>query len=472
MQLLSYSTSWLTTHSITVAAFVNYVVEHLVRRCRPSYPRRALVRPVGRTRENAPHGTRHHPAGPPRRLRGAHPRHRHQAGDGGVVPRVRLLRHLLPCPARRPRRPQAGPAPHPLHDERHGRAARPWPRQERPGRRRGDGSAAPPRRRCHLRRAGTDDPALVDAAAHDRRPRQLRLPRRPAGRDALHRVPDGAGRGGDDGLDRRGHRRLQAQLRQPRAGAGRAPGSDPPPGRQRHHRHRGRHGHQHRAAQPGRGRAGPAPPGHPPRRHARGPDAVRSRPRPADRRHDRRPRRGPRRLRDRPGQLPDARHRARGVGGPAQGHRGHRAALRRGHREGLRADQGAGPGQEAPGHRRHQGPHRPRPRPAAGDRGEERVRPGGPARAALQADPHGGQLRHQRRRPRRRPAPHPRPPGAAPGLPRAPLRRRTTPVGPPARQGRRPAPPRRGPARRDPRHRRGHPGDPVAATTPRPPRSG
>ena len=45
--------------------------------------------------------------------------------------------------------------------------------------------------------------------------------------------------------------------------------------------------------------------------------------------------------------------------GRRQGHRGHRAALRRRHREGLRADQVAGPGQEAPGHRRHQGPHRP-----------------------------------------------------------------------------------------------------------------
>ena len=55
----------------------------------------------------------------------------------------------------------------------------------------------------------------------DRRARQLRLARRPPGRDALHRVPDGAGRGRDDRLDRRGHRRLQAQLRQPRARAGR-----------------------------------------------------------------------------------------------------------------------------------------------------------------------------------------------------------------------------------------------------------
>ena len=111
-----------------------------------------------------------------------------------VVPGVRLLGHLLPGPARRPRRPQAGAAPDPLHDERHGPAARPRARQERPRRRRGHGPAAPARRRRDLRRPGPDGAALVDAAADRRRPRQLRLARRLPGRDALHRVPDGARR--------------------------------------------------------------------------------------------------------------------------------------------------------------------------------------------------------------------------------------------------------------------------------------
>ncbi len=153
-----------------------------------------------------------------------------------------------------------------------GLRARPRPRQERPGRRRGHGPAAPARRRRDLRRPGPHGPALVDAAADGRRARQLRLPATTTRRrDALHRVPDGAGRRGDDRLDRRGHRRLQAQLRQPRARADRAPGRDPQPGRQRHHRHRGRHGHQHGPAQPGRGRAGAAAPDHPPRRRARRP---------------------------------------------------------------------------------------------------------------------------------------------------------------------------------------------------------
>ncbi len=80
-----------------------------------------------------------------------------------------------------------------------------------------------------------------------------------------------------------------------------------------------------------------------------------------DRRQDRRPRRHPGRLRDRPRHVPDARDRPGRDGRPPQGHRGHRAALRRRHREGRRADQGPRPDQEAPGHRRHQGPHRPWP---------------------------------------------------------------------------------------------------------------
>ena len=189
-------------------------------------------------------------------------------------------------------------------------------------------------------------------------------------------------------------------------------------------------------------------------------DALHPRARPADRRQDRRPRRRQGGLRDRPRHVPDARHRPRRDPRPAQGHRGHRAALRRRHREGRRAHQDAGADQEAAGHLRHQGPHRPREGPAPGHRGQERLPPRGAARAALQADADGGLLRHQHRRPRRRPAAHPRAARAAPGLPRPPLRGRPAPLGLPARQGRRPPPPRPGPAGRDPRHRRGHPADP------------
>ena len=284
------------------------------------------------------------------------------------------------------------------------------------------------------------DGAIYDALVRLAQPWSMRLPTvdghgnfgspgRPPGRDALHGVPDGRAGGRDDGLPRRGHRRLQAQLRQPRARADGPAGRDPPPHRQRHDGHRRRDGHQHGPAQPRRGRPGAAAPDREARGDPRRPDAVHPRPRPAHRRQDRRARRRPRRLRDRPRQLPDARQRARGDARPSQGHRRHRAPLRRRHGEGRRAHQDPRPGQEAAGHQRHQGPHRPREGPAPGHRGQERLPPRGAAGAALQADAAGGLLRHQRRRAGGRAAPHARSQGAARGLPRPPLRRRTPPLG-------------------------------------------
>ncbi len=100
-------------------------------------------------------------------------------------------------------------------------------------------------------------------------------------------------------------------------------------------------------------------------------------------------------------------------------------------------------------------------RPAPGHRGQERLPPRGAAGAAVQADPDGGQLRHQRRRTGRRPAAHARAQGDARGLPPAPVRRRAPALDVPARQGGRRAAPRRGAADRDPRHRRGDPADPL-----------
>ena len=64
-------------------------------------------------------------------------------------------------------------------------------------------------------------------------------------------------------------------------------------------RHRRRHGDQHRAAQPHRGRAGAATPHQPPVGRPRRHHAVHPRTRPADRRQDRRARGHPRRLRHR-----------------------------------------------------------------------------------------------------------------------------------------------------------------------------
>ena len=164
------------------------------------------------------------------------------------------------------------------------------------------------------------DAAIYDALVRMAQPFSLRLPL-VDGHGNFGSLDDGpaaprytearpaAAAPADDDRPRRGDRRLRPDLRRrPRPARGAALGAAQPAG-QRRQRHRGRHGHQHGAAQPGRGhRCGPAPdraPGRDPRR----PDAVRARPGPADRRPDRRPRRDPRGLRDRARHVPDPGHR-------------------------------------------------------------------------------------------------------------------------------------------------------------------
>ena len=71
---------------------------------------------------------------------------RDPGGDGALLPGVRHVRHHGPGPARRPRRPQARPPPHPLRHARGGRPPRPHPRQVLPRRRRRDRQVPPPRR--------------------------------------------------------------------------------------------------------------------------------------------------------------------------------------------------------------------------------------------------------------------------------------------------------------------------------------
>ena len=71
------------------------------------------------------------------------------------------------------------------------------------------------------------------------------------------------------------------------------PAAFPEPAGQRRHRHRGRHGHQLRAAQPGRDHPGPPAPDQAPGRRRRRADAVHPRPRPAHRRQDHRAGRDP-----------------------------------------------------------------------------------------------------------------------------------------------------------------------------------
>ena len=346
-----------------------------------------------------------YPAAGRGRLHRADRRHRRVLRDADQLLGVRVLRHLLPGAARRPGRAEAGAAADPVLDAGDGGPARPQPRQVRPGGRRGDGQVPPARRRRHLRRPGPDRPAVDHAAHPGRRARQLRVPGLRSGGDALHRVPDGAGGAGHDRRSGRRHRRLQAELRRQGHRAVRAAGRLPEPAGQRRLRDRGRDGHQLRPAQPGRGGAGPAAPDQAPGRRPGHADAVHPRARSAGRRQDHRSGRDPGRVRHRQGLVPDPGHRPDRAGASApQGHRDHRAAVPGRSGAGDRAAQDPGHHPQAAGHRRRQGPDRPGQRHPAGDRGQERLQPRGPAGAALQADQAGGLVRHQRRRPGRGPA--------------------------------------------------------------------
>ena len=149
-----------------------------------AHPREA---PAAHRRHPRPHRHARIPHRLLARRRRTHRRRRRLDRDAGLVPRVRVLGHLLARPARRARRAEAGAAPHPVPDGRDGPAPRPRPREERPRRRRGHGQAAPARRRADLRRAGAPRAAVLAARAAGRRPRQLRLARRRPGRAALHR---------------------------------------------------------------------------------------------------------------------------------------------------------------------------------------------------------------------------------------------------------------------------------------------
>ncbi len=206
------------------------------------------------------------------------------------------------------------------------------------------------------------DQAIYDALVRMAQPFSLRLPLvdghgnfgslddGPAA-PALHRGAAGRAGDGDGRRPGRGRRRPGAELRQQAHPARGAAGGDPEPAGQRRVGDRGRHGDQHGAAQPRRGRRGGAPPGGAPGRHARGPDAVRAGSGPAHRRQDRR-------ARGRAGRLP---HRARLVPDPgdrtgrerhgqAQGHRGDRAAVHGGPRARDGEGQGGRPGQAPAGH--------------------------------------------------------------------------------------------------------------------------
>ena len=147
-------------------------------------------------------------------------------------------------------------------------------------------------------------------------------PRGGPGRHALHRVPPGAVGHGDAGRHRRGDHRLRPQLRRFHRRARGAPVALSQPSCQRLPGHRGGDGHQHPAAQPGRGHRRRRPRAREPRVHSRRPHAIRERPRLPDRSADPRPSRHPRRVPDRQGLHQDARQRR---GGREPRHHAHRS---------------------------------------------------------------------------------------------------------------------------------------------------
>ena len=200
---------------------------------------------------------------------------RARAGDALELPRLRDERHRRPRPARRPRRAQAGAPPRPLGDARRRHAAEPAVQEVGVDRRRGHGALPPARRQPDLRLARPDGAAVLAPEPARRRPGQLRLDRRrPAGGDALHRVPAHASRDRDAAGHRHGHGRLRAELRRVPQGAAVASVPLPEPARQRLDGDRGRHGDEHPAAQPRRDDRRGRPADRQARGERRGPDEA------------------------------------------------------------------------------------------------------------------------------------------------------------------------------------------------------
>ena len=161
---------------------------------------------------------------------------------------------VSPRPARRARRPEAGPSPHPVRHERVRLHAEPSAYEVGPYRRRRYRQVPPARRLRRIRHHGALGPAVLHARAADRRPWQLRLHRRRlGGGNALHRGASGQGAPWSCCATSTRKRSTSSPTttkawKSPRSCPRAFPnllvnGSDG---------HRRRHGHQHPAAQPGR----------------------------------------------------------------------------------------------------------------------------------------------------------------------------------------------------------------------------
>ena len=252
---------------------------------------------------------------------------------------------------------------------------------------------------------------------------------------------------------------MAAELRRHARRTRRAAGAPAQPAAERHHRHRGRHGDRHPAAQPARGGRRLPAPARTARRVVAGAHEVREGSRSADRRRDHlaaRRHRGV--LRQGHGQLQGARR----VRDGGRQHRHHGAAVAGLRLQGARADRRADARQEAADGR---GPAR-RVRPREPDAPRHRAE--GPQGRCRAAD--GASLRHHRPRaqlPRqpqrhraRRPAARHGPARDPLAVARVPHRHRQAPPRVAAREGRAPPAYPRGPARGLPQPRRGDPHHP------------
>ncbi len=180
------------------------------------------------------------------------PRH-DRVRDAHVVSRLRDERHHRAGAARSAGRPEARPAQDPVGHVRRRGAGRDRLSEVGRHRRRCHGAVPPARRRPGLRSDGADGAGVFAALSARGWAGELRLGRwRPAGGDAVHGSAHGPDRGGNARRHRPEHGRLPGQLRRA------AHGTDDPavaaaePAAERLFGHRGGHGDEHPAAQPGR----------------------------------------------------------------------------------------------------------------------------------------------------------------------------------------------------------------------------
>ena len=156
--------------------------------------------------------------------------------------------------ARRARRAEARAAPHPLGDARRKPAARPAVREVRARGRRRDGQLPPARRHVDLRRARAHGAAVLAhrAARSTSTATSARLPIR-----RRRRATPSAGcrrsRWSCSPVSTKAPSTSSRTTTRRRTEPVVLPGAFPEPARQRFAGHRGRHGHEHPAAQPRRG---------------------------------------------------------------------------------------------------------------------------------------------------------------------------------------------------------------------------